>query len=131
MGFAPELSPEECEAVNIETGRRRLLNTYRGWGVGLNNEGLAACPRFAELINEVIANGTLRSPATFGRGLRTSFSVQPRNQASRSISTAPEKGTGKGTLFRTIGYLLGGITSLCSLPIKSLASGTYIWRTSC
>lgn len=106
-GFAPELSPEECEAVNIETGRRRLLNTYRGWGVGLNNEGLAACPRFAELINEVIANGD----ATVARYLWTWFAdifQRPAEKPGVALYLySPEKGTGKGTLFRTIGYLLG------------------------
>jgi len=106
-GFAPELTPEECEAVNIETGRRRLLNTYRGWGVGLNPEGLAACPRFKELIDEVIANGD----APVARYLWTWFAdifQRPAEKPGVALYLySPEKGTGKGTLFRTIGYLLG------------------------
>ena len=106
-GFAPELTPEECEAINNETGRRRLLNTYRGWGVGLNNEGLAACPRFADLVNEVIANGD----ATVARYLWTWFAdifQRPAEKPGVALYLySPEKGTGKGTLFRTMSYLLG------------------------
>lgn len=106
-GFAPELSPAECEAINPETGRRRLLNTFQGFPVAPNERGLLACPRFAELVDEVIADGSEAS----SRYIWTFFADLFQRPADKSgvalYLYSPEKGTGKGTLFKVIGALLG------------------------
>lgn len=106
-GFAPERTAAECEEVNAATGYRRLLNTFQGFGVRPNERGLLECPRFAELIDEVIADGS----EEFSRYLWTFFADIFQRPADKSgvalYLYSPEKGTGKGTLMRVMGTLLG------------------------
>lgn len=106
-GFAPERTTAECEAVNPVTGYRRLLNTYQGFAVKPNDRGLTDCPRFAELIDEVIADGSEESSRYIWSFFADIFQRPADKSGVALYFYSPEKGTGKGTLLRAIGLLLG------------------------
>lgn len=106
-GFAPERSPAECEVVNPSTGYRRLLNTYQGFAVKSNDRGLTDCPRFAELIDEVIADGSEESSRYIWSFFADIFQRPADKSGVALYLYSPEKGTGKGTLLRAMGLLLG------------------------
>ena len=106
-GFAPELSPEECETVDPSTGSRRLLNTFQGFPVRPSDEGLGLVPRFAELVNTVIADGREDWARYIWVWLADLFQRPADKPGIALYLHSREKGTGKGTLFETIGKLLG------------------------
>lgn len=106
-GFAPELSPEECELVDPSTGSRRLLNTFQGFPVRPSDEGLGLVPRFAELVNTVIADGREDWARYVWVWLADLFQRPADKPGVALYLHSREKGTGKGTLFETIGKLLG------------------------
>lgn len=108
LAFKPGAAPEDGEAPSLrKRGCRAFLNLFRGWPVRPNPRGLALCPTFRELVDEVICDGD----AALSRWVWTWMAQmvqQPEAKVGVALALVSRVGgTGKGTLFRVLMKLLG------------------------
>lgn len=108
LAFKPGAAPEDGEAPSLrKRGCRAFLNLFRGWPVKPNPRGLALCPTFRELVDEVICD----DDAALSRWVWTWMAQmvqQPEAKVGVALALVSRVGgTGKGTLFRVLMKLLG------------------------